>query len=267
MERIPKFDLRANSGCFTRYELFGMVAEHVGLKFSQNSTIPWSIPFRYYRLSPKWLAKLESTGIKRQEQSDGIITLIDEIAPSQGEINCNYWNFWEAKPRVGLTVNFILSENEGGFELLPVATSTKNHGINRLPHFRMFKVFTETDQEAPEIAKRIVADNGKVLVPFEEMGLEGLCSLEGLFQRFCEGSQAIINLGKEGGIFDPAPLHRYRTHENDYFISVSAQVTILSDWEEQLLKFKDSLVRPSELLAANFATNMQAAMQPARIGG
>lgn len=166
----------------TRTELYQRVGEHLGIALvapgQTREGNSQSKPLKEYALDDRLLGILAERGIVRQPRPDGVFTLVDENSqdPSpRGSSPSNYWNFqFQETESMGGTFNLRIClcirlesrvVGEAGCLVLPCAYGTFLSPSDELPNARMFRALTESDPDAPALAKRMAAaDDGKIFV-------------------------------------------------------------------------------------------------------
>ena len=219
----------------------------LGYRISPNKAIRINY-LKTYVLDDRLLKILAESNIVGQEHSDSIFTLVDQNPqePAPGFHPSNYWNF-EKKAgkfdlRISLSVEFDISTDEGGVVFKTRAFGTFLSPLNHLPNFRMFKTLVENDPKATAFAKEMAANNGRLVVSWDELGLAGICELNDLFYQFSGGKIVIFNLGENKTIFNPAR-ELFTTPASEVtYVTGPGQKKLLEIWQMQLEAFRQELV-------------------------
>lgn len=231
---------------FTAHSLIEIAATQKGVRKHEKAV--YSEPIKEYTLDARLLAILAAKGIKQHPRTDGIFTLVDENFQSESDAS-NYWNFKYSENdarkfdlRMSLCVSLAISQNDRGIVLLPFAHGTFSSPVNLLVNFRMFKTLTESDDDAPLIAKELAASEGSVIISWTEIGLGGIRPLDGLFKEFIAGNNNIDLLARRMEVFSPNP---YPGHGHEsaskLYIPEPAQPKLFATWRNQLKAHCDGL--------------------------
>jgi len=238
---------------FTLPDLLRLVATHKGLRLYEGASRAYSEPIKEYQLDSRLLAILDERKIRRQDRPDchnEIFTLVDENWQEKvpGYKPSSFWNFKRLEDksgfdlRVTLSVDFCLNIEKRGIVFVPQARGSFVSAADSLPNFRMFKALTESDKDAPAIAKELAASDGNIVVLWTDIGLGGIRKLSHLFTEFACGNKAIEDLSwRKEDVFDPQPSSRFRKSEDELFIAESAQPKVFMAWRGQLDKYRGSL--------------------------
>ncbi len=238
----------------TLLDLFRKAAAHKGSKLYEGASWVYSQPIKVYVLDDKLLGVLAERGIKPQARPDcnyEIFTLVDKNPQDKvpGWVPSNYWNFKllegdkrEFDLRMTLSVDFGINIEKRGVVLVPKAYGSYVSAGARLPNFRMFKALVESDNDVPAVARELAASDGSVVVTWTELGLGGVRRLADLFSEFAGGNETVIQLGRNGEVFDPAPSPRYQQPGDELFIPEPAQPKIFESWRAQLNGYRAQLV-------------------------
>ncbi len=238
---------------FTLLGLFRKAAIDKGLEFHE-SIMSISSPIKMYELNNRLLTFLATRNIKRQDRPDcgnEIFTLIDENPQDKvpGWAPSNYWNFKlsEAKNmfdlQVMISVSFDLNLEKRGIVLIPKASGSFVSPTDLLSNFRMFKALVESDNNAPVVAKELAASDGSIVVLWTDLGLGGIRKLSHLFLEFAGENRAILELGRDGKIFNPSPnFHKSLDLNYERFITERAQPKLFQIWRTQLEEYRSSLL-------------------------
>lgn len=247
-------DLTIGVDSFTLLDLLRKAAAHKGLKLHEGASRAYSEPIRAYALDDNLLKMLAEQNIKRQDRPDcrnEIFTLVDENPQDKipGWLPSNYWNFKLLEGdkrnfdlRVTLSVGFGLNLEKRGIVLVPQAHGSYISAADSLPNFRMFKALAESDADAPAVAKELAASDGSIVVSWTELGLGGIRKLSHLFTEFAARSETVVQLGRNGEVFNPAPNPRYQQPGDELFIAEPAQPKVVQVWRTQLNEYRTHLV-------------------------
>jgi len=230
----------------TRYDLLEKAALYKGLKLHKGDSESCSEPFKIYTLDQKLLAILSERGIKGQNRPDcknEIFTLVDEN-PQEERVNTNYWNFDLLKGanngfdlRVIMRVKFKISVRERGIVFWPYAHGPFVSAGSQISNFRMFKALTESDKDAPEVAKELAKSNGSIVTTWTDIKHSGIRNLGDLFAEFAGANEAIKQISHVLEVFDPDP-------NQEFFIDETNQPKIFKVWHKQLDDYCKSLIIP-----------------------
>jgi len=246
--------LRPGVDTFTLFDLLRRASAHNGLVFHEGASHAYSEPIIEYALDEARLAFLASRGICRHDRPDcggDIFTLVDENPQDSipGFVSSNYWNFRAFTDgrrgfdlRISLAVGFKVDDEKCGIILIPRAHGPFVSAAEMLPNFRMFQALADSDPNAPAVAKEVAASEGTVLVSWDKLGLGGIRKLTDLFSEFVGQNDAVAELGKSRGIFDPPPHPHYQTPGDDLFVAKSAQPIVIGLWRGQLGAYREKLV-------------------------
>jgi len=239
--------LTVGENALTQLDLFRKAADHVGLKLHKGrQEEAFSEPIREYVLDMEILAALEKYNIRREDRPDcrnEIFTLVDRNPHVEvpGWSPSNYWNFPLLEGdkrsfdlRITLYVDLSINREKRGIVLIPRALGSAVSAVDRLPNFRMFKALVEYDDDAPEIAKRLAASDGTIVVTWTKIGLGGIRRLTDLFTEYASDNEAVAKLGMNGDIFDPAPYPHHKQPSGELFIPEPVQPKIFDLWRMQL---------------------------------
>lgn len=228
--------------------LYDRAADHKSVELADND-LHRSKLIKKYALDAKLLAALSKARIRQVERSDGIFTLSDEnpqhIVP--GWNPSHYWNFrideetQEYDLRIQLSVHLEISDYDRGVVFRPWAFGGCASPADRLPNFRLFKLLTEHDPEAPEVCKEIAASDGYIVVSWSDLGLGGIRQISELFDEFARGNKAVLELGRTGVIFVPAPWVRNQKPAEMPYVIEPAQPKLFKIWDGQLQAYRTRL--------------------------
>ncbi|MFA6587668.1 MAG: hypothetical protein WCT08_01225 [Patescibacteria group bacterium] len=243
-------DLREGIETFTAKALYQKVATLKGLQLSTDPT--QSLPMKEYELDDPLLAVIEAGGIKRQPRPDcrdETFTLLDQNPKSAWSASSNYWNFKFREDKAGVfdlqispSVKLCIDTRKRGIILTPQAHGTFLSPANNLTIFRMFKILTEHDAEAPALAKELAASDGEIVVTWTELGLGGIRKASDLFREFSGNKDALWGLNTHQRIFQPDPSPFNQKDEEELFVIEPAQPKLFNLWQAQLEKYRASLV-------------------------
>lgn len=255
-----KTELTIGVDAFTLRDIFEKTAVYKGLKLQICVSKVCSEPIKVYELDDNLLVVLRQSGIKRRLRPDcqnEVFTLVDENfqeKDQEGLARINYWNFKlrEFKLREGdrhnfdlripLIIDLSLDIEKRGIALHPRSPSPLLYPSSRLPNFRMFKALTESDKDAPLVAKELAASDGSIMVTWTEIGLAGIRKLEDIFVEFVGQNETVMQLGRDRKVFYPLPYPKSLLSHNDLFVVESVQPTIIETWRTQLNEYRNSLV-------------------------
>lgn len=247
--------LTMGENALTLLDLLRRAAAHKGLRLHEGASKVYSEPIKEYTLNEKLLAALAERNIKRQYRPDcrnEIFTLVDENPQERvpGWSPSNYWNFKLGEEgdkrgfdlRMTLSVGFGINFQKRGVVLVPQAHGSFVSAADHLPNFRMFKALVELDADAPAVAKKLAASDGTAVVTWAELGLGGIRRLADLFAEFATRNETVVQLGRNGDVFNPAPSSRYQQPGDELFIPEPAQPKIIETWRAQLNEYRLHLV-------------------------
>jgi hypothetical protein len=197
-----------------------------------------------YMLTEDLLKFLAERGFKRHDRPDPIFTLADENFSDQG----NYWNFQQLENEVGkfdlkisLSVSFEV-DMDWGIILRPQACGAFLSPAYNLPHFHLFKALIESDETSSGVAREMARTNGRIIVPWTELGLDGIRQSTDLFCKFINNNKEVFDLGQRREIFFPSPYSKERGIDGNFFFVKSVQPQIIRAWGRQLKKYRESLI-------------------------
>ena len=212
------------------------------LKPNSNS----SEKIKEYVLTEDLLKVLAERGIKRRGCTDDIFTLVDENFSDQNDD----WNFYQLQNGVGkLDLKISLSfrfeiDSEWGVILRPQTCGATLSPNYNLPHFHLFKALVESDAASSGIALEIAKTNSRIIVPWSELGLDGICQRGELFRNhFANNNAEVHELSvRKPNLFIPYPYPREQGFDNNFFDVKTAQPRIIRAWGRQLKKYRESLI-------------------------
>lgn len=246
--------LKLGVNMFTVLGLFEVAAARKGLKLEKPGEDVHSQPIKTYVLDQKLLAHLEKHKIVGHTRPDchyDTYTLVDENPQQerQGWAPSNYWNFkaegisHKFHMCISLGVTLRLNQRERGIVLLPFAFGTFLSPSDHLPNFRMFKALTDSDKDAPDVAKDIAkSDDECIVVSWTELGLGGIRSISGLFAEFAHGNGDVEKLARMAEeVFAPQPYPKHSHPLSELYIAETAQPDLLRAWQAQLKAYRTRL--------------------------
>lgn len=250
---MEKTVLTMGVDAFVSFDLIKKAAAHKRLSFCEATLDAYSEPIKVYALDDKLLAALAKQGIKRQDRPDcrnEIFTLVDENPQKEvpGWMPSNYWNFklLENKKQfdlcVTLSVGFEINLKKRGIVCWPQAHGTFVSAGDQLPKSRMFKILTDSDVNAPAIAKELAASDGSIIVTWTDLGLGGIRKIEDLFAEFVGSNKTVERLAVNHDVFDPDPRSPHQQSGNKLFIAELAQPKIFQVWRTQLEDYRNRLI-------------------------
>jgi hypothetical protein len=237
---------------FTLLSLLRKAAEFKGLKLAKESESgAYTEPIATYVLDRKLLNILAENNIKQHPRPDDIFTLSDENwqEKAPGWSPSNYWNFKkvQGKNEFDLKMTLVAGVNLASYEDRGIRLTTKVHGTflsacDRLPNFRVFKALVESGvQEVPDVAHKLVAGEGTLVVSWTDIGLGGMRRMSSLFFEVFGNKSEVNAIANRGGVFNPPP-HRLSMGDKDIFVAEPAQPRVMKAWREQIKKYSASLV-------------------------
>lgn len=226
--------LRPRIDLLNDIEIIALAAKKKGIGFNGNS-MGYSEKIGIYPLDEKTLTLLAKQGIKIQPRPDGVFTLLDggEQKPAPGFIASNYWNFPSGYERaITLGVTFMVQKSRGGVLCSPTAHGNYVSPADHLPNWRMFKALVENDHLVPPLVKEIAHSEYPILIPWSELGLDGIRTVEELFSMATTGNPKTNWLGHNS--MDMAPCPETNGH---LFVTKPAQAILLQIWAEKIREF------------------------------
>jgi len=77
-----------------------------------------------------------------------------------------------------------------------------------LPHFHLFKALIESDETSSGVAREMARTNGRIIVPWTELGLDGIRQSTDLFVNLLTITKKSLTLAKEEKFFFLRPTPR-----------------------------------------------------------
>lgn len=201
-----------------------------------------SSPICQVNLDRSLLEVLSKQGFVKQDRPDKVFTLIDEKSGNTHGTT-DYWNFREEDSLV-LSAGIFLFVNT---QLRGVVLEPRVYGSfispGHLPtHIRMAQAITGYTIEAPEVLRQ-VAQEGKLVVTYREIGVSGVRTIRELFEELFGRRESVNRLAHSHlSPFNP-PVHSpaYGEHPEKNFVPEELQPILLQQWKKQLENFKSQL--------------------------
>ncbi|MBI4036559.1 hypothetical protein HY386_01625 [Candidatus Daviesbacteria bacterium] len=214
-----------------------------GLSVGQvnSDTTTFSQPITRYSIDSNLRSFLEEREF-RFRPSDHGLHLINTQA--HGDIG---WRFDPNARELFLSpiVRIQIMQQERGVMVYPdIGGSLKASCMHEYSNYRLFLALTEYDQQSSDLSRRVVVNEGRLLIPWQELGLAGIRTVQELFNELFRNRELVESLAR---IYHLSPFrpHIYSPdqfeHPERKFIEEALQGTLLRQWRTQLEKFKQGL--------------------------
>jgi len=143
--------------------------------------------------------------------------------------------------RVFIDLWFELNRNQG-VTLSPRVVCNGGSASNPIANFHFFTVLIENDDASTALCRELLQNEGRILVSWNEMGIDGVSDIVNFFKELTRENRALARVVSTERIFKPYPsIWRKRSEDRRVYFPTSSKPALADQWRSQLAAFLSKL--------------------------